>query len=119
MNLPDSLVASGKAAVQAQWSDTVTIDRDFLPLVNNKKQHVTISDITCHFSQTAQSALNQTDTVATSKDVYTLLVDTVVTLITGDTVTVTHKGQTFVGVAGKPFNRTFSNGVKVEVTKIS
>jgi hypothetical protein len=119
MNLPNSLVVFGKAAVQAQWSDKVTIDRDFLPLVNNKKQHIIIPNITCHFSQTSQPVLDQSSTVATTKSVFTLFVDTSVQLIAGDTLTIMHKGQMFIGVAGEPFNRTFSNGVKVEVTKVS
>lgn len=119
MDLPDSLVAKSKAALQQHWKDLVTIDRDFLPLVNNKKQHLTIPNVKCHFSQTSQPVLDQSSTVATTKSVFTLFVDTSVTLVTGDALTITHKGQTFLGVAGEPFNRDFSNAVKVTVSKVS
>lgn len=119
MNLPDSLVASGKAAVQAQWSDKASVTRKG-PIVNNKETILTpYTNIACHFSQASQPILDQSSTVAITKSVFTLFVDTSVQLITGDTLNITHKGQTFIGVAGEPFNRTFSNGVKVEVTKVS
>lgn len=118
MNLPDSLVATGKAAIQAQWSDKATVTRQ--EKVGNIMKSITkYTDIICHFSQTSQPVLDQSSTVATTKSVFTLFVDTAVQLVTGDTLTITHKGQTFLEVAGEPFNRTFSNGVKVEANKIS
>lgn len=119
MNLPTNVITAGKAAVQSQWSDRVTIDRDFKPLVNNKMQHLTVPNVLCHFSQAASASLDQSTTVATTKSVFTLFVDTSITLVTGDTLTISHKGQTFIGEAGEPFNGTFSNFAKVTVKKIS
>lgn len=119
MNLPANVITAGKAAVQAQWSDRVTIDRDFEPLVNNQMQHLTISDVLCHFSQSSAAALEQSSTVATTTSMFTLYVDPSITLVTGDTLTISHKGQTFIGEAGEPFNGTFSNFAKVTVKKIS
>lgn len=118
MNLPANIIASGKAAVQAHWSDKATVTRK--EKVENVMKDITkYTDIKCHFSQSAQPVLNQSSTVATTTSIFTLFVDTEVQLVTGDTLKITHKGQTFEGVAGEPFNRTFSNGVKVEVNKVS
>ena len=118
MNLPSNTIATAKASLQGQWSDTVTITRK--EKVGNVMKDITkYSNITCHFSQTSQPVLDQSSTVATTKSVFTLFVDTSVTLITGDTLIIAHKGQTFTGVAGEPFNRDVSNAVKVTVNKIS
>jgi len=118
MNLSPNIISTAKEAVQAQWSDVVTITRK--EKVGNVNVDVTkYSSIKCHFSQTSQPVLDQSSTVATTKSVFTLFVDTVVTLITGDALTITHKGQTFAGVAGEPFNRDTSNGAKVTVNKVS
>lgn len=119
MNLPTNVVSTGKTSIQALWNDLVTIDRDADPVVNNKKTHYRYANIKCHLSQTNAPTLNQTSTVATTQPVYTLYVDTSVPLVTGDTLTIAHNGQTIKGVAGEPFNRSFSNAVKVNGVKIS
>jgi len=46
-------------------------------------------------------------------------VDSEVKLREGDTLEISHRGQTFIGVAGHPFSRNFSNAVKIEVNKIA
>lgn len=120
MNLPANIIAAGKAAVQANWCDTVTVTRKGDEKVGNSYPTVTAyQDIKCHFSQSSQPVLDQTSTVATTKSVFMLFVDPSVELKSGDNLTVHHKGQIFEGVAGEPFNRDFSNSVKMEVKKVS
>lgn len=120
MNLPSNIITAGKAALQANWSDTVTVTRKGNKKVGNSYPMVTAyQDIKCHFSQGSQPVLDQTSTVATTKSIFMLFVDPSVELKSGDSLTVHHKGQTFEGAAGEPFNRDFSNSVKVEVNKVS
>lgn len=118
MNLPANVIAAGKAAVQAQWSDTATVTRK--DTVGNVRKDVTIyTGIPCHLSQANKPALEQSDTVATTAAVFTVFVDTEVNLKPGDTLIVSHKGQTFTGAAGDPLNGTFSNSVQLKAVKIT
>lgn len=118
MNLPQDLISQAKQALQTQWSDTVTVKRK--RKVNNVLSDVEMyKDKICHFSQASLPTQNQTSTIATTTSIFMLYVDTDVIILQGDTLVITHKNQVFEGVAGMPFNREFSNVVKVEVTKIS
>ena len=118
MKLPTNVIAAGKAAVQAQWSDTANVTRK--QKVGNVKKDVEIyTGITCHLSQSSKPTLEQSDTVATTAAVFTVFVGTEVQLLPGDTLIVSHKGQTFTGAAGDPLNGTFSNSVKLEAVKIT
>ncbi|WP_042436347.1 hypothetical protein [Faecalispora jeddahensis] len=118
MNLPANVIAAGRAAVQAQWSDTAIVTRK--QKIGNVKKDVEIySGITCHLSQASKPALEQSDTVATTAAVFTVFVDTEVQLQPGDTLIISHKGQTFTGAVGEPFNGTFSNSVRLEAVKIT
>lgn len=118
MKLPAELIASGKAQLQSLWDDTVTVTRKE-QTGNIMDDVVKYQSVKCHLSQSNAPMLNQTDTVATTTSVFTLYVDTSVYILSGDSLIITHKGQVFEGIAGEPFNRNFSNGVKVEVSKIS
>ncbi len=118
MKLPDDIVAVGKAAVQACWEDRVTVMRK--QKQGNMMQDTVVYDgVLCHLSQSSQPVLNQSDTVATTQSVFTLFVDSGVKLMEGDTLIVSHKGQTFEGAAGQPFYRSFSNAVRLQVEKIT
>lgn len=118
MILPPNIVQSGKQQIQALWGDTVTVTRK--QKVGNVNKDITMySDVKCHFSQSSQPVLNQTSTVATTTSVFTLYVDTGIEIIAGDNLIISHKGQAFEGIAGQPFNRNWSNAIKVEVKKIS
>lgn len=118
MKLPPDVIAAGKAALQALWEDRAIVKRE--QKQGNVMQDIVVYDgILCHLSQSSQPALEQSDTVATTRSVFTLFVDTEVKLCEGDTVEISHKGQTFIGVAGRAFSRNFSNSVKVEVNKIA
>ena len=118
MKLPTNVIAAGKAAVQAQWSDTANVTRK--QKVDNVKKDVEIyTGIACHLSQNSKPALEQSDTVATTAAVFTVFVDTDVHLLPGDSLTISHKGQTFTGAAGEPFNGAFSNSVRLEAVKIT
>lgn len=118
MLFPPNIIANGKSQLQALWGDTVTITRKQRTR-NVMEDVVMYSNIKCHFSQSSQPVLNQSDTVATTNSVFTLYVDTAVEIMAGDNLIIRHKKQTFEGVAGQPFHRNFSNVVKVEVKKIS
>lgn len=119
MNLPSETIASCKAVMQAQWDDSATVIRE-VPTDDQSSEPETIySNILCHLSMKNAPLLNTDNAAAMTEPVFTLLVDTAVILKSGDSITVTHKGQTFKGLAGLPFNRTFSNGVVLSGVKIS
>ena len=120
MNLPDSVVESGKAAVQALWSDTATVTRE----VDNEAEQTTetqviYENIPCHLVQTNAPTLDTGEAAALTDPVFTLEVDTAVILKDGDAVTVQHNGQTFRGLTGLPFHRTFYNAVKLSGVEIA
>ena len=118
MNLPDSVISSGRAAVEALWEDTATVIRNID--VDQSTEAQTVYDgITCHLVQTNAPTLDTSQAAALTEPVFTLEVDTAVILHDGDVVTVQHKGQTFKGLAGLPFHRTFSNGVKLSGVEIA
>lgn len=118
MKLPPDVIAAGKAALQALWEDRAIVKRE--QKQGNVMQDIVVYDgILCHLSQSSQPTLEQSATVATTQSEFTLFVDTKVKLREGDTLEISHKGQIFVGVAGQPFSRNFSNAVKVEVNKIA
>lgn len=118
MNLPANYIQAAKTAIQAQWSDTVTVYRE--EKVGNVKEPVVMyADVPCHLSQGTLPALSQSSNVATTVAVFTVFVDTAVQLKAGDTLVVSHKGQTFTGAAGEPLNGTFSNTVKLGAVKIT
>lgn len=118
MNLPDSVLSSGKAALQALWDDTATITRE-VDVDQSTETQTVYENIICHLSQTNEPVLDTSGAVAMTEPVFTLSVDTLVTLKSGDAVTVQHKGQTFTGLAGLPFHRIFCNSVKLSGVKIS
>ena len=118
MNLPNNVISSCKKVMQEQWSDTATVTRE-VDSGHTTGTETVYDGIICHLSQTTQPVLDTSGVAAKTESVYTLLVDTSVTLKSGDALTVTHNGQIFEGIASEPFNRTFSNSVKVSVTKIS
>jgi len=120
MNLPDSMIQSGKSAVQALWSDTATVTRE----ADNEEEQTTetwtvYESIPCHLAQTNAPALDTSEAAALTEPVFTLEVDTAVILHDGDAVTVRHSGQTFKGLAGLPFHRTFCNAVKLSGVRIA
>lgn len=120
MNLPANIVASGKAAVQALWSDAATVTRE----VDNEEEQTTetqtvYSGILCHLVQKNAPTLDTSEAAALTEPVFTLEVDTAVILKDGDAVTVQHNGQTFKGLAGLPFHRTFYNGVPLSGVEIA
>jgi hypothetical protein len=120
MNLPGSVTARGKAAVQALWNDTAAVIRD----VDNEEEQTTktqtiYENIPCHLVQKNAPTLNTSEAAALTEPVFTLEVDTAVALKDGDAVTVQHNGQTFSGRAGLPFHRTFCNTVPLSGVKIA
>lgn len=118
MNLPAETIASCKAVMQAQWDDYATVQRDVD--VNQSTETQTVYDnILCHLSMKSAPALNTNSAAAMTEPVFTLLVDTDIALKSGDSITVSHRGQTFTGLAGLPFNRTFSNSTILSGVKIS
>ncbi|QAT48585.1 hypothetical protein EQM14_01635 [Caproiciproducens sp. NJN-50] len=118
MNLPIDTIASCKSVMQAQWDDYATVTRDVD--VNQSTETQTVyENILCHLSEKSAPVLNTDNAAAMTEPVFTLLVDTAVTLKQSDSITVLHKGQTFTGLAGLPFNRTFSNSVVLSGVKIS
>lgn len=118
MRLPDNVVSQGKAAIQARWDDKVTVLREKANGNVSEPQEV-YRDLPCHFSQGGLPALSQSGTIAETELVCTLFVNTDVILHDGDTLIISHKGQTVSGVAGKPFHGSFSNSVKVKVADIA
>lgn len=118
MMFPTDVVNAGKQQLQSLWDDTATITRKE-KAGNVMQDIVKYADIKCHLSQSSQSILNQSQTVAATESTFTLFVDTTIKLKAGDTATITHKGQTIIGVIGEPFHRNFSNQAKVKVEKIS
>lgn len=118
MRLPAEIVAAGKQQIQSLWDDTATITRKH-KVGNVMQDLVQYQGIKCHLSQSTQAAVKQSDTIAVTESAFTLFVDTAVKLKAGDTATVSHKNQTFVGVIGEPFYRSFSNGAKVKVESIT
>ena len=120
MSLPDSVVSSGKAAVQVLWDDMATVVRDVDdPETQTTEPQTIYSGITCHLVQTSTPVLNTSQAAALTEPVFTLEVDMSVVLHDGDAVTVQHRGQTFKGLAGLPFHRTFCNAVKLSGVKIA
>lgn len=118
MNLPENVIASGKAAVQALWDDTATIIRNADVGQTTEKQ-AAYTDIPCHLSQANEPVLDTGAAAAMTEPVFTLEVDTGIVLKDGDKVTVQHGGQKFTGLAGLPFNRAFCNMVKLSGVKIA
>lgn len=118
MNLPAETIASCKAVMQAQWDDSATITREIDNGRYTEVQKV-YENILCHLSLKNAPALNTDGPAAVTEPEFTLLVDTAILLKEGDTITVQHKGQTFSGLAGLPFNRTFSNSVKLTGVRVS
>lgn len=118
MNLPESIMASGKAAVQALWDDTATIKRN-VDINQTTETQMVYDGITCHLVQISAPLLDTSQAVAMTDPVFTLEVDTDVVLKEADEVAVQHKGRTFKGRAGLPFNRSFCNAVKLSGVKIS
>nr|WP_319488479.1 hypothetical protein [uncultured Caproiciproducens sp.] len=118
MNLPSDTIASCKAVMQAQWDDTATVTRD-AEIDQSSEPQTVYSNILCHLSMKNMPTLNTDNAAAMTEPEFTLLVDTSVVLKEGDSITVQHKGQTFTGLAGLPFNRTFSNSVKMSGVKIA
>jgi hypothetical protein len=118
MNLPDSLISSGKSAVQSLWDDTATVTRD-VDADQTAKAQTAYEGITCHLVQASAPALDTSQAAGMTEPVFTLEVDTSVTLKEGDRITVRHQNQTFTGLAGLPFYRTFCNAVKLTGVKIS
>jgi hypothetical protein len=118
MNIPESVILSGKAAVQALWSDTATIVREVD--VNQTTESQTVyENIACHLSQSSEPILNTDNAAAMTELEFTLEVDTEVEIKEGDKVTVEHNGQTFTGLAGLPFRRTFCNSVKLSGVEVA
>lgn len=119
MNLPAETIASCKAVMQAQWDDYATVTRE-VPTDDQSSESKTVySNILCHLSEKSAPTLNTDNAAAMTEPVFTLLVDTPVILKSGDSITVQHMGQTFTGLAGLPFNRTFSNSVVLSGVEIS
>lgn len=118
MNLPAETIASCKAVMQAQWDDSATVTRE-VDVDQSTETQTVYESILCHLSEKSAPVLNTDSAAAKTDPVFTLLVDTAITLKQGDSITVTHKGQTFTGLAGLPFNRTFSNSVVLSGVKIS
>lgn len=120
MNLPNSVVSSGKTAIQALWDDTATVVRE----VDNEEDQTTkpqtvYDGITCHLVQKNAPTLDTSEAAAMTEPVFALEVDTAVVLHDGDTVTVQHNGQTFTGLVGLPFHRTFCNAVPLSGVEIA
>ena len=118
MNLPENVIASGKAAVQALWSDTATIVRN-VDVGQTTEEQTAYADIPCHLLQANEPVLDTGAAAAMTEPVFTLEVDIGIVLKDGDKVTVQHGGQKFTGLAGLPFNRTFCNTVKLSGVEIS
>lgn len=118
MNLPSDTVASCKAVMQAQWDDSATVTRE-IDVDQSTETQTVYENILCHLSMKNAPALDTSGAAAQTEPIFTLLVDTAIVLQSGDSITVQHKGQTFMGLAGLPFNRTFSNSVVLSGVKIS
>lgn len=118
MRLPDTVVSQGKAAIQSRWDDRVTVLRKEAD-GNVSELREIYRDLPCHFSQGGLPELSQSGTIAETELVCTLFVNTDVILQDGDTLIISHKGQTVSGVAGKPFHGSFSNSVKVKLVDIA
>ncbi len=104
--------------MQALWSDTVTITRDVDTEQTTEAQTI-YDDIPCHLVQSNAPTLDTSEAAALTEPVFTLEVDTGVILKDGDSITVQHGGQTFTGIAGTPFARSFCNAVKLSGVKIA
>lgn len=118
MILSDSLIFKGKAALQAGWSDTATITRE--KAAGHTSDTIAFySNIPCRLSQTSFPALDTSEMAAKTELTFILFLDAGVDILSGDTVTVSHNGQTFTGIAGLPFKRAFSTEVKLSGVKIS
>lgn len=118
MNLPAQTIESCKAVMQEQWDDSATVTREVENGRYSESQTV-YENILCHLSLKTVPPLNTDGPAAVTEPEFTLLVDTSVALREGDSIAVQHKGQTFTGLAGLPFNRTFSNSVKLTGVRVS
>lgn len=118
MNLPAETIASCKAVMQAQWDDYATIKRE-VDVDQSTETQTIYTNILCHLSMKNAPTLDTDNAAAQTEPIFTLLVDTAVTMLQGDSITVSHRGQTFTGLAGLPFNRTFSNSVVLSGVKIA
>ena len=104
--------------MQAQWDDYATVTRE-VDVDQSSEPQTVYTDILCHLSMKNAPALDTSGAAAQTEPVFTLLVDTAIALKSGDSITVQHKGQAFTGLAGLPFNRTFSNSVVLSGVKVS
>lgn len=118
MNLPVKTIESCKAVMQAQWDDSATVTRE-VDSGRSPETQTAYKNILCHLSLKNIPPLNTDGPAAVVEPEFTLLVDTSVTLREGDSITVQHKIQTFTGLAGLPFNRTFSNSTKLTGVRVS
>jgi len=118
MNLPAQTIESCKAVMQAQWDDSATVVRE---IDNGRYQEnqTVYENILCHLSLKNIPPLNTDGPAAVTEPEFTLLVDTTIILKQSDSITAQHRGQTFSGLAGLPFNRTFSNSVKLTGVTVS
>ena len=118
MKIPQIQIEQTKQVLHSLWEDKLTVLR------TKKIDHViedieVYKDVLCNLSQSKQPAQIQSDTVATTKSIFTINTDTSIAIVQGDKLQIKHKNQIFEGVAGQPFHRNFSNVVPVEVVTIS
>ena len=107
-----------KRRLHSLWQDKISVIRTVK--VANLIDDVEIyTDILCNLSQSGQPTQIQSDTVATTKAIFTVHTDTDISILQGDKLKIKHKNQVFNGIAGQPFSRNFSNVIPVEVMAIS
>lgn len=106
MRLPENILGQGKRALQALWDDTATIIRQE-ENGNVIGEEPVYTGLPCHLSVSAQPALSESATAATVQRTYSLRLDGGIVVKPGDSVVITHKGQTYTGKAGEAFERSF------------
>ena len=107
MKIPESMVRAGKQALQSRWDDRAQVTRQ-VKGTNTFVDQVIYDDLPCHLSVSISPALTQTGNEARADPAYTLYLDTDADIHPGDTLTVSHRGQTEQADAGIPFRRNFS-----------
>lgn len=82
------------------------------------KPKTVYQSVPCHLSQSSPAPHEQTQTAAVINPSFSLHIDTDIVIIDGDALEITHNGQTWKGIAGQPFHRTFVNVIPVKAEKV-
>mgnify|MGYP005767620687 CR=1 FL=1 len=123
MKLPDGIRLSGQKALSALYHDRATVIRK-QKKANLLEEAAVCEGVNCHlsFNRTSpikRQALFHRTTAAVSEGSYTVFLPVDADVRMGDSISVSHCGQVFRGVAGRPFCSNFCLAVPLEEWEIA